>query len=233
MFYFSLPFPCRSGHWYWYCKIHPDGARATLWYGADRGPVQVHLPGCGRVHTDLQDQRLGLNGEQQGLKNRIECRLKWGNRKRGVNGCFHCSFKHCSSVAAKMRSCQRVTFQRWTLTQRHKAADHADSTQPHDPSLCLTNSVSVTCETSLPPSSSGNRDRVWKSPSQTPTSEQGGVEVSEPVCVIVKRWSRLHSRCSSKSHTATLFLFNNMINYRHQLHVSTQSVHKRWTKLHT
>lgn len=57
-------FPCRSGLWYRHPQIHPDGAGAALRYGADRGPVQVHLPGCVRVHPDHQGQRLCLHGEK-------------------------------------------------------------------------------------------------------------------------------------------------------------------------
>lgn len=59
---------CRSGLWYWHPQIHPDGARAALRHGADRGPVQVHLPGCVWVHTDHQGQRLRLHGEQKRQK---------------------------------------------------------------------------------------------------------------------------------------------------------------------
>lgn len=46
-------------------------------------------------------------------------------------------------------------------------------------SLSLTNSVTDVCETPLYVSSSGNRDRVWKSAAQTPASQQEGVKVSE------------------------------------------------------
>lgn len=59
---------CRSGLWSRHPKIHPDGTRAALWHGADRGPVQVHLPVCVPVHTDHQGQRPGLHGERQGQK---------------------------------------------------------------------------------------------------------------------------------------------------------------------
>lgn len=60
-----LSFPYRSGLWYWHSKIHTNGARAALWYGADWSPVQIHLPVCIWVHTDHQSQRQCLHGEKK------------------------------------------------------------------------------------------------------------------------------------------------------------------------
>lgn len=54
----------RPGLRHRHLQVHPDGSRAALRHGADRGPVQVHLPVRGRVHPDHQGQSFCLHGEQ-------------------------------------------------------------------------------------------------------------------------------------------------------------------------
>lgn len=99
-------------------------------------------------------------------------------------GSFHHWFKHYSGAV----QCQQndklseslMKDERWPKDA--KTVDHADWSS-NVTSLPVWLILSVTCETSLPLSSSGNRDRVWKSPNQTPTSGQSGVKVSDSVCV--------------------------------------------------
>lgn len=66
----------RLGLRHRHLQVHRDGSRAALRHGADRGPVQVHLPGRGRVHHGHQGQTLGLHGEQH------RAAFTWANVKK-------------------------------------------------------------------------------------------------------------------------------------------------------
>lgn len=120
---------------------------------------------------------------------------------------YGCWFEHQSwLVQCQQIGYQTVACERWTLTQRQKKNNHTDKTSRMTSLFvwiisCIRN-VSVL-------SSPGNWYRIWKSATQTPTSEQEGLKVSGRVCLSVcVNWMSLkHSHVSSKPHTAALLSF--------------------------
>lgn len=131
---------------------------------------------------------------------------------------FDCWFEHQSQLVQCQQNDKLSETTLWKMNVDPETERNPPETKPDACPLCLcfSNASSVISEPSL--SSPGNWDGVWKSESQTPTSEQEGLKVSERVCVCmyenerekkmcVNWMSLIHSHRSSKPHSAALLSF--------------------------
>lgn len=196
----------RSGLWHWHREIHPDVARATLWHGADRGPVQVHLPVCVWVHTDHQGQRLRLLGEQQRQKRKknLSCgsTIDWYREERSrfqENNIEICrSVGLCSFDCSRPVQCQQNMLSERCLWKMNVDRE-TEKKQPH-----RLNQSYLKCLCFFFPQETdteyGNL-QLKHQPASRKVSKWVGVCMSLCMTLCVHWISLIHSHDSSKCHT--------------------------------